>query len=38
MTVEKIENIIDTEYRNLINKISENLISIFIIGSMKDQL
>lgn len=37
MTVEEIENIIDTEYRNLINKINENLISIFIIGSMKDK-
>ena len=37
MTVEEIENIIDAEYRNLINKINENLISIFIIGSMKEQ-
>ena len=37
MTVEEVENIINLEYINLIDKINENLISIFIIGSMKDK-
>ncbi len=37
MTVEEIENIINSEYTKFIDKINENLISIFIIGSMQDK-
>lgn len=37
MTVEQIEDIISPEYKELIDEIKENLISIFIIGSMKDK-